>query len=68
MVLEGVLDEAEHHQAARQGHSGIVDTLVSAGANLGGMENEAGYVGLAVQNAVRTGDEAAVDIWKHAGC
>ncbi|KAG1790998.1 uncharacterized protein BJ212DRAFT_1593167 [Suillus subaureus] len=51
----------------RQGHGDIVDTLVSAGANLGGMENEAGYVGLAVQNAVHAGNEATVDIWRRAG-
>lgn len=45
-----------------------MDILITAGANFGGMENEAGYVGLAVQNAVRTGNEAVVDIWKRAGC
>jgi len=60
-------DEAEYRQAARQGHVGIVDILVSAGAILGGMESEAGYVGLAVQNATRAGNEAVVDIWKRAG-
>ncbi|KAG1749467.1 asparaginase-domain-containing protein [Suillus lakei] len=54
------------YYAARQGHAGIVDTLVSAGANLGGMENEAGYVGLAVQNAVHTGNETVVEIWRRA--
>jgi lysophospholipase len=41
--------------------------LVSAGANLGGMENEAGYVGLAVQNAIHAGNEAVVEIWRRAG-
>lgn len=40
---------------------------MSAGANLGGMENEAGYVGLAVQNAINAGDEAVVEIWRQAG-
>ncbi|KAG1851819.1 asparaginase-domain-containing protein [Suillus tomentosus] len=55
------------YYAARQGHGLIVDTLVSAGANLGGMENEAGYVGLAVQNAINAGDEAVVEIWRQAG-
>ncbi|KAJ8596062.1 hypothetical protein M405DRAFT_806143 [Rhizopogon salebrosus TDB-379] len=40
-------------------------TLVSAGANLGGADNEAGYVGLAVHNAVRIGNiEAVVEIWR----
>lgn len=55
------------YYAARQGHAGIVDTLVSAGANLGGMENETGYVGLAVQNAIHAGNEAVVEIWRRAG-
>ncbi|KAG1725012.1 asparaginase-domain-containing protein [Suillus paluster] len=54
------------YYAARQGYAGIVDTLASAGANLGGMENEVGYVGLAVRNAVRAGNEAGVDIWRRA--
>jgi lysophospholipase len=31
------------------------------------MENEAGYVGLAMQNAVHAGKEAMVDIWRRAG-
>jgi len=44
-----------------------VDILVSAGAILGGMESEAGYVGLAVQNATRASNEAVVNIWKRAG-
>lgn len=69
-ALVHLRDELGHtalYYAARQGHAGIVDTLVSAGANLGGMENEAGYVGLAVQNAVRAGNEAMMDIWRRAG-
>jgi hypothetical protein len=41
---------------------------VSAGANLGGMENEAGYVRLAVHNAVRIGNEAVVEIRRQAAC
>lgn len=69
-ALVHLRDELGHtalYYAARQGHGLIVDTLVSAGANLGGMENEAGYVGLAVQNAVNAGDEAVVEIWRRAG-
>lgn len=69
-ALVHLRDELGHtalYYAARQGHAGIVDTLVSAGANLGGMENEAGYVGLAVQNAVHAGNEAMMDIWRRAG-
>jgi lysophospholipase len=69
-ALVHLRDELGHtalYYAARQGHVGIVDTLVSAGANLGGMENEAGYVGLAMQNAVHAGKEAMVDIWRRAG-
>ncbi|KAG2139118.1 asparaginase-domain-containing protein [Suillus bovinus] len=69
-ALVHLRDELGHtalYYAARQGHAGIVDTLVSAGANLGGMENEAGYVGLAVQNAVNAGNEAVVEIWRRAG-
>ncbi|KAG1867150.1 asparaginase-domain-containing protein [Suillus subalutaceus] len=69
-ALVHLRDELGHtalYYAARQGHADIVDTLVSAGANLGGMENEAGYVGLAMQNAVHAGNEAMVDIWRQAG-
>ncbi|KAG2139034.1 asparaginase-domain-containing protein [Suillus clintonianus] len=55
------------YYAARQGHAGIVDTLMSAGANLGGTETEAGYVGLALRNAVHAGNGAAVEIWRRAG-
>ncbi|KAG1796538.1 asparaginase-domain-containing protein [Suillus variegatus] len=69
-ALVHLRDELGHtalYYAARQGHGLIVDTLVSAGANLGGMENEAGYVGLAVQNAINAGDEAVVEIWRQAG-
>ncbi|OAX34994.1 L-asparaginase [Rhizopogon vinicolor AM-OR11-026] len=65
--LRDALGHTALYYAARQGHAGIVDILVSAGANLGGMENEAGYVGLAVQNAVRAGNEAVVEIWRRAG-
>ncbi|KAG2096335.1 asparaginase-domain-containing protein [Suillus discolor] len=69
-ALVHLRDELGHtalYYAARQGHGLIVDTLVSAGANLGGMENEAGYVGLAAQNAINAGDEAVVEIWRRAG-
>ncbi|KIK33727.1 hypothetical protein CY34DRAFT_687116 [Suillus luteus UH-Slu-Lm8-n1] len=67
--LRDGLGHTAFYYAARQGHAGIVDTLVSAGENLGGMENETGYVGHAVQNAIHAGNlnEAVVEIWRRAG-
>ena len=44
-----------------------MDTLVKAGANLSGTDVEGGFVSLAIENALRNGDEKAVRIWEKAG-
>jgi 60kDa lysophospholipase len=54
-------------QAARQGHEKIVDALVQAGANLGGIDFEGGFVALAVKLALRAGDQNSLRIWSKAG-
>ncbi|KAF8136467.1 asparaginase-domain-containing protein [Boletus edulis] len=53
--------------AARQGHKDIVDILVGAGSNLGGLECEAGYAELSMKNALNSGDQNAVEVWNKAG-
>ncbi|PIL24495.1 transporter [Ganoderma sinense ZZ0214-1] len=55
------------YYAARQGHEGLVDLLVKAGANLGGADVEGGFVALAVRKAARARDERALRVWKKAG-
>ncbi|KAI6022763.1 asparaginase-domain-containing protein [Pisolithus marmoratus] len=55
------------YYAARQGHADIVDLLVSAGANLGGFECDAGYASLALKSALDSGDHKSISIWKNAG-
>lgn len=55
------------YYAARQGYADIVNLLVSAGANLGSLEYDAGYASLALKNAIETGDYKSVSIWRNAG-
>ena len=55
------------YYAARQGHEGLVDLLVKAGANLGGADVDGGFVGLAVRKATRARDDRALRVWKKAG-
>lgn len=55
------------YYAARQGYADVVDLLVSAGANLGSLEYDAGYASLAFKNAIDTGDHKSVSIWRTAG-
>lgn len=52
-------------QAARGGHEDVVDILVGAGANLGGMETE--YAELSLRNALESGDQNAVAVWAKTG-
>ena len=54
-------------QAARQRHEATVEVLVQAGANLGGLDFEGGFVNLAVKLASRMGDSMALRIWSKAG-
>ncbi|THH17107.1 hypothetical protein EW146_g3638 [Bondarzewia mesenterica] len=53
-------------QAARQGHDAVVETLLKAGANLGGADVQGGFAALAMENAYRAGDERALNIWVKA--
>ena len=55
------------YYAARQGHDGLVDLLVKAGANLGGADVDGGFVALAVRKAAGARDERALRVWKKAG-
>jgi lysophospholipase len=48
-------------------HGGIVDLLVRAGANLGGSDVEGGYAGVAIEKAIRHGDEGAMEVWRKSG-
>lgn len=54
-------------QAARMKHGGVVDLLVRAGANLGGTDIEGGYAGVAIEKAIRHGDEGAMEVWRKSG-
>jgi lysophospholipase len=54
-------------QAARQRHESTVEVLVQAGANLGGLDFEGGFVNLAVKLASRMGDSMALRIWSKSG-
>ena len=54
-------------QAARMKHENIVDLLVTAGANLGGSDIEGGFADIAIKNAIRHGDEGAMQVWKKSG-
>ncbi|KAI0700008.1 asparaginase-domain-containing protein [Cytidiella melzeri] len=55
------------YYAARQGHEGVVDGLIKAGANLGGSDVEGGFVPLILKKAIHAHDERAVRIWRKAG-
>lgn len=48
-------------------HGSIVDLLVSAGANLGGSDIEGGFAGVAIEKAIRHGDEGAIQVWQRSG-
>ena len=48
-------------------HGSIVDLLVSAGAGLGGSDIEGGFVGVAINQAIRIGDEEAIQAWQKSG-
>ncbi|KAG6376247.1 asparaginase-domain-containing protein [Boletus reticuloceps] len=65
--LRDTLGHTALYYAARQGHKDIVDILVGAGSNLGGLECEAGYAELSMKNALNSGDQNAVEVWNKAG-
>ncbi|KAH7926645.1 asparaginase-domain-containing protein [Leucogyrophana mollusca] len=65
--LRDSLGHTALYYAARQGHEDVVDILISAGANLGGVEYETGFATLALQNAMRSGHEGAFKIWAKTG-
>lgn len=48
-------------------HANIVDLLVSAGANLGGSDIEGGFADIAVEKALRRGDEGTIEVWQKSG-
>lgn len=48
-------------------HESVVDLLVAAGANLGGSDIEGGFADIAIKNAIRYGDEGAVQVWQKSG-
>ncbi|KAL4077298.1 asparaginase-domain-containing protein [Scleroderma yunnanense] len=69
-ALVHVRDSLGHtalYYAARQGCVDIVDILLSTGANLGGLEYEAGYAALALENVLKSGDHKAASVWKKIG-
>ena len=49
------------------GHTSIVDSLVSAGANLGGTDIEGGFVDVAIKKVLRHGDKEAIEVWRKSG-
>ncbi|KAF9500541.1 L-asparaginase [Pleurotus eryngii] len=55
------------YYAARQGHMEVVQTLLQAGARLGGIDIEGGYAALAVRAAKNIGDKHCLEIWKQTG-
>ena len=65
--LRDALGHTPLYYAARQGHEGVVDVLVKAGAILGGSDVEGGFVGLAIDRLVAGQDERAMKIWTKAG-
>ncbi|KAF9227810.1 asparaginase-domain-containing protein [Gyrodon lividus] len=65
--LRDTLGHTALYYAARRGHEDIVDILISAGANLGGLEYEAGYAELAMKNALSSGDKNALGVWEKTG-
>jgi len=65
--LRDSLGHTPLYYAARQGHEAVVDNLVKAGANLGGSDFDGGFAGLAIQNALRAGDQNALWIWTKTG-
>jgi len=64
--LRDSLGHTALYYAARQGHDEIVSTLVSAGANLGGVDLEE-FAPLAAKMALLREDHAALNIWEKAG-
>jgi lysophospholipase len=44
-----------------------VDILIQAGANLGGFDVEGGFVKLAIENALRSGNHTLLNIWQKTG-
>ncbi|KZV81323.1 asparaginase-domain-containing protein [Exidia glandulosa HHB12029] len=61
------MDHSPLYYAARQGHEAVVDTLVKAGAHLGGSDIKGSFVALAVTKARRKGDVASLRVWRKAG-
>lgn len=48
-------------------HVGIVDLLVSVGANLGGSDVEGGFADVAIKKALRHKDERSIEVWRKSG-
>jgi len=65
--LRDSLGHTPLYYATRMKHGDIVDLLVSAGAILGGSDVEGGFAGVVIGNAIRHGDEGAIQIWQRSG-
>lgn len=65
--LRDTLGHTPLYYAARLKHRKIVDSLVSAGANLGGSDIEGGFAEAVIQKAIRQGDERAIQVWQKSG-
>ncbi|EJD05684.1 asparaginase-domain-containing protein [Fomitiporia mediterranea MF3/22] len=65
--LRDSLGHTALYYAARRGHTGIVEILRQAGANLGGTDIEGGFVALEVTKAAQRYDEVALQTWRKAG-
>lgn len=61
------LDHTALYYAARHSHGSIVDSLLQAGAHLGGADVEGGYVRLAIKHAQSVGDQTALLVWRKVG-
>lgn len=44
-----------------------MDSLVRAGANLGGSDIEGGFADVAIKKALQHGDEGAIQVWQKSG-
>ncbi|KAF9653069.1 asparaginase-domain-containing protein [Thelephora ganbajun] len=65
--LRDSLGHTPLYYAARMKHGSIVDSLVSAGANLGGSDVEGGFADVAIRKALRHGDEGTIQVWQKSG-
>ncbi|KAL0946750.1 hypothetical protein HGRIS_012927 [Hohenbuehelia grisea] len=65
--LRDTLGHTALYYATRQGHYEVVQVLLQAGANLGGVDIEGGFALLGMQAALRNGDQDLLRMWEMAG-